>query len=196
MKIVDWVTLVDRGFSTTSEFHIVTNHVRQAIQAVVWPPGSHKFILNPSTGRGRGEGNGVTPIKNAFVTSLVSEGWATEVQTFDAHYRFPSDTFKPFVVEWETGNISSSHRAINRIAKGMLEEEVSGGLLVVPSRPLYRFLTDRVGNSAEVAPYYDLWRRWQELTEFLYLAVVVVEHDGTDPNVPRIAKGTDGRAML
>ena len=42
----------------------------------------------------------------------------------------------------------------------MLQGEVSGGVLIVPSRAMYRYLTDRVGNVKELEPYYDLWRLW------------------------------------
>jgi len=60
---------------------------------------------------------------------------------------------------------------------------------------LYRYLTDRVGNFTELEPYFDLWRDaagWKEGV----LAILAVEHDGIDPKVPRISKGTDGRALV
>ena len=33
-----------------------------------------------------------------------------------------------------------------------------GGILVLPTRKLYQYLTDRVGNFAELEPYFDVWR--------------------------------------
>jgi hypothetical protein len=56
----------------------------------------------------------------------------------------------PVAVEWETGNISSSHRALNKMALGLLNGTIAAGVLIVPSRKLYRYLTDRIEH--------DRWR--------------------------------------
>jgi hypothetical protein len=100
----------------------------------------------------------------------------------------------PFAVEWETGNVSSSHRALNKMALGMIHKKLIGGALVVPSRKLYRFLTDRIGNYDELAPYLDLWK-CIPCAEGV-LQIIVVEHDAESMNVPTITKGTDGRALV
>ena len=100
-----------------------------------------------------------------------------------------------FGVEWETGNISSSHRSINRLFLGHKQGLLIGGVLIVPTRKLYHYLTDRVGNFAELEPYFEIWTEaagWKEGV----LAILAVEHDGTNPEVPRISKGTDGRALI
>ncbi len=99
-----------------------------------------------------------------------------------------------FGVEWETGNISSSHRAINRLFLGNMKHDLIGGALIVPSRRLYRFLTDRIGNISELEHYFDLWkaRTWNNGV----LAIIVIEHDREDASVPLIRKGTDGRALI
>jgi len=55
-----------------------------------------------------------------------------------------------FCVEWETGNVSSSHRAINKMALGILKKILIGGALIVPTREMYNYLTDRVGNFREL----------------------------------------------
>ncbi|MEP0915768.1 hypothetical protein NC981_02990 [Leptolyngbya sp. DQ-M1] len=99
-----------------------------------------------------------------------------------------------FALEWETGNISSSHRAMNKIMLGLLRRVFLGAVLVLPSRKLYPYLTDRIGNYEELEPYFDVWRAVQ-LTEG-FLAIFVIEHDQIDSNVPAIAKGTDGRALI
>jgi len=78
----------------------------------------------------------------------------------------------------------------------MLEGKVSGGVLIVPSRALYAYLTDRVGNPQELLPYHPLWQIWGQHREFTYLAIVTVEHDAASPDVPHIGKGTDGRALI
>jgi hypothetical protein len=194
MKIVAWETLIDNNFSTTAAFNVVQTHIRDAISLIRWPPGNSVFAIRPESGKKRGEGNGVAPIKKAFIAHLQSVGWTLEKSRFDAHYTFSDGSSLPFVVEWETGNISSSHRSINRIALGMLQGEVSGGVVVVPSQELRPYLTDRIGNVTELIPYYPLWQVWEQFSMFGYLAVVAVEHDVTSMNVPRIPKRTDGRA--
>ena len=68
-----------------------------------------------------------------------------------------------------------------------------GGVLILPTRTMYRYLTDRVGNIAEVEPYFPLWGA-VPITKGI-LAVVVIEHDAVSREVPRIPKGTDGRAL-
>lgn len=96
--------------------------------------------------------------------------------------------------EWETGNVSSSHRSLNKLCLGLLRGETAGGFLVVPSRKLYRFLTDRIGNVAELEPYFEFWAA-TPCTEGV-LEIVAIEHDAESLNVPRIGKGTDGRSLL
>jgi hypothetical protein len=157
----------------------------------------------------------LTPIKEGFIEVLANRGWGREQRlhgwrrtmaededtaadlrpgAFDAHLDNPGDGWPPFVIEWETGNISSSHRALNKMALGLLRGELSGGLLVLPTRKLYYYLTDRVGNVRELAPYFEMWRRLP--VERGYLGVIAVEHDDTSLDVPPIAKGTDGRALV
>ncbi len=55
------------------------------------------------------------------------------------------------------------------------------------------YLTDRIGNFAELEPYLDLWSAVP--CENGVLEIVVVEHDAESFDVPRIEKGTDGRAL-
>lgn len=172
-----------------------------AIQAVVWPTGATEFTIYPQSGKKRGEGNGVKPIKDAAITYLVGEGWK-------ANYAWPVGTGKSpgnidaaiqasqglVGFEWETGNISSSHRSLNKLCLGLLRGETIGGFLVVPSRKLYKFLTDRIGNISELEPYFEFWASTpcKEGT----LEIIVIEHDAESFDVPQIAKGTDGRNLL
>jgi len=216
MKVLHWDTIIDRldsldgGYSRTEQFAEVSQQINEAIWGTVWPPGADTFTIYPESGKARGEGNGVKPIKDGFVSTLANFGWELEKRAparqgvesgakgsrpgaFDCH-RELGGGFAPFAVEWETGNVSSSHRAINRIALGILWGYISGGILVVPSGAMARYLTDRIGNAPELEPYFDLWREWQ-LAPTAYLAVVTVEHDDESTSVPRIPKGTDGRAL-
>jgi len=100
----------------------------------------------------------------------------------------------PVVIEWETGNISSSHRSLNKMALFLLEGKIAAGVLIVPSREMYRYLTDRVGNIKELEPYLPMWRSLPCASGVL--EIVVIEHDATSWNVPKIKKGTDGRALV
>jgi hypothetical protein len=116
---------------------------------------------------------------------------ATQPGKVDAMLRTRSGVI---VVEWETGNISSSHRSLNKMCLGLMKGAIVSGTLVVPSRALYHFLTDRIGNWSELVPYLDLWKSVP--IEAGVLELVVVEHDATSIDVPRIPKATDGRALI
>lgn len=164
------------------------------------PAGTGKFTLHAERGKKRGEGNGVTPIKNSLMNYLESEGWKLEEPLDLATRNRPGKldavlytSCGPVAVEWETGNISSSHRALNKMALGLLKGILAGGTLVVPSRDMYQYLTDRVGNFPELVPYLDLWKAIP--CREGVLEIVVIEHDAVSPDVPRIPKGTSGRAL-
>ncbi len=98
--------------------------------------------------------------------------------------------------EWETGNIASSHRALNKLVLGLIHRAVIGCFLVVPSRALYLYLTDRVGNMDELRAYLPLWSAASAKVAEAALRIYAVEHDGIDESVPTIPKGTDGRALV
>jgi hypothetical protein len=66
-----------------------------------------------------------------------------------------------------------------------------GGILILPTRELYQYLTDRIGNLPELEAYFPLWRAL-DVKEGL-LGVIAVEHDSASTLVPRIPKGTSGR---
>ena len=100
------------------------------------------------------------------------------------------------VIEWETGNISSSHRSMNKLCLALMSSQIEVGVLIVPSRALYPHLTDRIGNWMELSPYLHFWKRAGEFVKNGLLAVTVVEHDELtdDPSVPYIGQGKDGRS--
>jgi len=197
LRIMNIEYLIDKGdFRHSADWIKILSDIKASIDKVVWPAGNKLFILNPSKGRGRGEGNGVKPIKDACMVMLKSRGWETEERKnpyrLDAIKHLSIKNY--FGLEWETGNISSTHRAINRILLAHQEDSLAGGAVIVPTRSLYRFLTDRVGNFEELKPYFPLWR--SQNWENGILAIFAVEHDGTDKSIPRISKGTDGRALV
>jgi hypothetical protein len=173
----------------------------KAIRTIEWPIGSGSFTLYDESGKKRGMGNGVKPIKMACMARLKDDfGWCLEsgIQVGTEKLKGRVDATCPMgdgvlAIEWETGNISSSHRALNKMCLGMLKGSLIGGVLILPTRNMYRYLTDRVGNIAEVEPYFPLWGALPIAKGIL--TVVVIEHDAVSRDVPRIPKGTDGRAM-
>lgn len=202
MKIVEIHDVLSVGsFPQSEEWQAVCKHVEGAIYATDWPHGSGRFTIYPQSGKKRGEGNGVVPIKIPCIERLKQFKWITEKLPpilgnvmrpgdLDALYKCTAG-FIGF--EWETGNISSSHRAINKLLLTMQVGGLIGGFLIVPSDELKRFLTDRIGNIGELRPYLPLWSSIP-IKEGV-LRIVVVEHDATSFDVPRIPKGTDGRAL-
>lgn len=191
------VSLISRGdFEKSQEWSVIQSEIRSAIDLIVYPPGASNFTINPTR-----HGNGVKPIKNACVSALQENfGWELETKItyatrspgrVDATKRLNGDFF---ALEWETGNISSSHRAVNKIVLGLLRGIFLGSALVLPSRKLYAYLTDRIGNYEELEPYFDVWRAVNINEGFL--EIFVVEHDAIDSNIPTITKGTDGRALI
>lgn len=201
MKIVHIETLIEAGaFPTSPEFGRLRSQVLDAVRQVQWPPNSGAFTLYDEPGKERGAGNGVKPIKTACMRHLEERGWLLEppLDVATVSRPGPMDAAakvgnRHFCVEWETGNISSSHRALNKIALGIIKGVLVGGMLIVPTREMYRYLTDRVGNFKELEPYFPLWRALK--VDEGFLAVVAIEHDSVSKDVPRIPKGTDGRAL-
>lgn len=204
MKIIHETILNQRGdfpFSDVCQ-HAMAD-IREAVREVVWPEGAASFTIYPSTDKGRGGGNGVVPIKKAFAENLGRRaGWMLEgrVDIGGDKKPGPVDVVKlmpdgrPFCVEWETGNISSSHRSLNKLALGILNGRLAGGVVVLPTREMYKYLTDRIGNYEELQCYFPMWSAIPFQDGFL--AVVAIEHDAVSMAVARIAKGTDGRALV
>jgi len=169
--------------------------------------------------------NGVVYLKWRFLDHIVEkEGWRAEVGLDLGKSRTPPDlrlypglqayrepitselgdfdlvTTAPqgslVAIEWETGNISSSHRSMNKLAIALALGKVQAGVLVVPSRDLYEHLTDRIGNIGELSGYLSMWKDLEARVKRGLLAISVVEHDllTDDPAFPYLPTGIDGRA--
>lgn len=196
MKIVETIDLFSVGsFSKSSHWTKACQDITRSIEGTDWPHGSHNFTIRPGK-----HINGVVPIKSPCLKNLKKLGWQTEALPelnpgvltsgdIDALLQTPQG-YVGF--EWETGNISSSHRALNKLFLALHDRAIVGGGLVVPSAALYKFLTDRVGNITELRPYFRLWRTLPIADGCL--RIYVVEHDSESPRVRKIPKGTDGRA--
>ena len=132
------------------------------------------------------------PIKEGLLEDLESQGWRLGESLDIAVRKRPGEfdavfyaSSGPVALEWETGNISSSHRALNKMAVGLLKAVLACGILVVPSRVLYPYLTDRIGNFDELLPYFDLWRSIPCTAGVL--EIVVIEQDATSVTGQRSA---------
>lgn len=195
MKINKEHFLISEGdFSKSAEFNQIMSELNSAILSVSWHDDS-KFIINPLR-----RGNGVVPIKLNFVKSLEANGWKAEKRMAFADGMSPGpvdvvkDTsYGAFAVEWETGNISSSHRALNKIAVGIVQNAIVGGILILPTKKLAQYLTDRIGNYEEIEPYFPLYQNIQVKTGII--GVISVDFDETSKDATLIPKGKDGNAL-
>ncbi|MYM35468.1 hypothetical protein GTP38_14120 [Duganella sp. FT94W] len=169
--------------------------------------------------------NGVAYLRSHFLRNMLElEGWTSEgdvdldkerqqpailLYPSCEHYREPiTSGFGGFdfvtttldglkvAIEWETGNISSSHRSMNKLAIALKTGIIQVGVLIVPSRDLYSHLTDRIGNIAELSGYLEMWESLRPKDGKGLLAITVVEHDALsdDPDLPYLPTGSDGRA--
>lgn len=197
MIIRSFTSLIDQGdFSQSQEFQDLKNQIVDGISSVCWPEGTDRFILYPEK-----HGSGVKPIKAAFVRHLENHGWDTETEVDVTTLTRPGPIDlttivrnRLFAVEWETGNVSSSHRALNKMAMGIHRGIFIGGILIVPTRTTAYYLTDRIGNYEELEPYFPLWRSIK--CDEGFLGIISIQHHATDTQVPRIPKGTDGRSQV
>lgn len=198
MRLVRNEVLINCGdFTESLRYQEIMAQIQEAIRRVVWPGDSDRFSIYPLR-----KGNGVKPIKHLFQKYLLSMNWTLEFKLAVSNTERPgpidavciTSNQKLFAVEWETGNISSSHRALNKMALGIQKGLIDGGVLILPTRAFYIYLTDRVGNYEELSPYFEIWRSIQCKTGFL--AVIAIEHDDVSESVPLIPKGSDGRARV
>ncbi|HEY9867116.1 MAG TPA: hypothetical protein V6D21_23275 [Candidatus Obscuribacterales bacterium] len=170
--------------------------VENAIQQVDWPLGTGTFSIYPESGKKRAEGNGVKPIKNNFIKDLKEQGWLTELAVISGLGKVDAvltSRSKIAVAEWETGNVSSSHRSLNKMAFAIQQQLIIAGFLIVPCRNLAQYLTDRIGNYEELEPYFNFWLNSIASSPGV-LVILGIEQDEISFDVPKIPKGTDGRA--
>jgi len=197
MKNVEVIDLIAKGqFPNSNDWKHACRDVKRAILQCDWPHGSGKFTILPKM-----HGNGVVAIKLPLIKHLKAAHWEVEdkpeipngvLTTGDLDAIFEG-TSGYIGFEWETGNISSSHRAINKLLLSLQMGGIKGGILVVPGDRLYPYLTDRIGNIRELRPYFPLWKSVQIADGAL--RIYVVEQDKISDTVEHIPKGTDGRAL-
>lgn len=157
--------------------------------------GFDHFILNCS----RKNCNGVVPIKERCYQILEEEfDWYREKPLtyfrIDAQKGGPIDVYKEFVtkhsifragLEFETGNISSAHRSMNKLCVGIKKGELDLAMLMMPIKKMAFYLTDRVSNYEELEPYLFL------LDEIPFI-VFGFDAEEYSIDAPLLPKGKDG----
>ena len=78
LKIVQEVALMNCGpYVQSQEWKTASRKLHDSVGKVVWPSGTKKFVINGESGKKRGEGNGVKPIKEGLMSQLRQSGWMT-----------------------------------------------------------------------------------------------------------------------
>lgn len=211
---------------SSNDWQIVHESYVRSIQSIDHPEGSGTLTLRRREKRpfGQWQRNGVGYLRRRFLEHIVGvEGWYLEedVDLGDVApapvtlYPLMEERFEPvtsefggfdfvttapngtrIAIEWETGNISSSHRSMNKLAIALEGGIVGAAVLIVPSRAPYDHLTDRIGNIGELSGYLRMWQSLGRSVERGLLAVTVVEQDHltSDEQLPFLPTGNDGRA--
>jgi hypothetical protein len=187
LKLHETTYLIKAGaFPESRAWREAEEEIRAAAACVDWPDGSGRFVLNPVP-----TGNGVVPVKKNCIRKLEADDWELEEYgDLDAVKTLADGRL--LAMEWETGNVSSSYRALHKMALKVMKGAFIGGVLVLPVRATAKYLTDRVGNFEELRTYFELYEHLRP--EEGLLALIPFEHDDLDPNVPLIPKGKDGNA--
>lgn len=226
MKWLRTLIVFDKGdVIKDPDWKIFHESYREAIEKMVHPAGSDKMTVRKrlKIGGGKYRRNGVQYLKRSFLGLIVKAGWVAESQVglkkfsleanlltypdcnpyiekissqFGGFDFFTHSDDRKVAIEWETGNISSSHRSLNKLCIALNSGAIDIGVLIVPSRDLYTHLTDRIGNIGELSPYLSMWQEWGDcVVHNGLLAITVVEHDELteDENIPFFDTGTDGR---
>ena len=144
-------------------------------------------------------GNGVVPIKEGCYDILENEfSWCREKplkyfqQYKNGRKRLggPIDAYKNFDgfrvgLEFETGNISSAHRSMNKLLLAMKENEIDFAFMLLPTRRMSPYITDRAANYEELEPYF-------KLVDEVPFVCYCFDADEYGPDFKLLPKGRDG----
>ena len=158
---------IEQEYFTDSAKHLVENHpcakmayleIKESICNMIGDINNQKKNCN-----------GVVPIKEGCYKTLEEKyGWYREKPLsilVKQGKGGPIDVYKEFNyesgtfcvgLEFETGNISSAHRSMNKLNLGIIVGELQLAVLMMPMHELSYFLTDRVANYEELRPYFSL----------------------------------------
>ncbi len=165
---------------------------RRAVQEITAAVNSMVGVINNS----EKNCNGVVPLKEPCYCMLEEEyDWYRE-KPLDilSEKGGPIDVYKSFTdsngcfnvgIEFETGNISSAHRSMNKLSLGVHNKELHLAVLMMPMHRLSYYLTDRVSNYEELRPYFSLVSD----VPFIIIGFDVEDYSS---RIPCLAKGRDG----
>ena len=197
--------IVSKSFITAKATELITTNssakaaFRQIQDSIVTNHSPNKtfFEINNK----EKHGNGVVPIKEGIYKSLEEKyQWFREKPLnyfkndakkggpIDVYKAFDKDTFR-VGIEFETGNISSAHRSLNKLALGIIKSELELAVMLLPVSKLAYYLTDRVSNFDELEPYFVLFNEYP----FIILGF---DADKYTEAVPILSKGRDGMLSL
>lgn len=168
--------------------------VVESIRSIVTDQYSEFYINNTEK-----NGNGVVPIKEKCYIKLENDFlWFREKPLAYLKEEMkkggPIDVYKEFFkdgqqfnvgLEFETGNISSAHRSMNKLAVGLKRKEIQLAILMMPIKQLSFYLTDRVSNYEELEPYFCI------VEDNPYI-IIGFDAEHYCDNVPFLPKGKDG----
>lgn len=206
MQYKSHVTLYDRNFyakraevqkligDVFTALHKMTNHIDEN--------GEEIYTLKASVNND----NGVKPLTNQFRRNMEELGWDSEKSFWsksvdgpgpvDFAMQLSDGTW--FCVEWETGNKSSTNRAVEKLQLGMTDNIISGGILVVAEEEFQKHCTSGIGSFELCKHYIRKWRRHQDgdffaIIGFTYDELIDFNHPEYD-TFEFIPKGKDGHA--
>jgi len=178
--------------NSNSVYEEAYKEVVTAISSTVWPIGSNVFAINNSVKNA----NGVVPLKEKCYIELEDTyNWYREkplnVLKIEKQKGGPIDVYKEFNsgervgMEFESGNIASAHRSMNKLLLGINRNELDLGIILMPVKGLAYYLTDRITNYEELEPYFEI----TEGKPFIFIGFDATIYDN---NIPLIPKGKDG----
>ena len=148
--------------------------------------------------------NGVVPVKEKIYEKLEIEyHWFREKPLsylrdeakkggpIDVYKRFGPSPFFKVGLEFETGNISSAHRSMNKLCLGLRTGELDMAVLMMPVNRMSFYLTDRVSNYEELEPYFPLLDSYP----FIVFGFDAEVYDQTAPLLPKGKDGMSKRAV-
>ena len=201
MKIARFFSFIDNVNDDIrkNEWKKIDQDVIQGIESIKWPVDGKKFTIKPLKNE-----NGVRPIKINLMKHLKEKGWKLEVPISPDYPRNKIDAVLEInklevSLEFETGNIASIHRSLSHIMSRKLSQENNiGGILILSSMALARYLTENVANEEGLHAYFDIFRSYRELSYWKkgFLVLYVIEHDCLSLNVPLIPKDTDKKRKI
>ena len=188
------IKLLERNEIYRDAFQEVVN----SISAISWPGEANSFTINNT----RKNINGVVPLKErCYIELEETYNWYREyplhVLKYERKKGGPIDVYKIFEsgerigAEFETGNIGSGHRAMNKLFLGLKKNELDLAMIFMPVKKLAYYLTDRITNYEELEPYFDNY----EEQPFIFIGFDASYYSADVPSIPKGKDGMSSRSV-